>query len=69
MSPEVAYQKNHTTSVDIWCLGILLYEMLHGKSPFKASNLEDIKKEYLNKNIMIKSSLKNTTKELLKNLL
>jgi len=43
--------------------------MLHGKSPFKASNLEDIKKEYLNKNIMIKSSLKNTTKELLKNLL
>lgn len=25
----------HDHRVDIWCLGILIYEMLHGKAPFK----------------------------------
>lgn len=69
MCPEVAYEKDQTVAVDIWCMGILLYEMLHGKSPFKAQNLEEIKREFLCKNIMIKSSLDNRTKDLLKNLL
>ena len=69
MSPEVAYQKNHTVGVDIWCLGVLLYEMLHGRAPFKARTLEQIKKEYISKNVMIKSSLNSNTKDLLKKLL
>lgn len=30
MSPEILEKKKHTNKVDIWCLGILLYEMLHG---------------------------------------
>lgn len=30
MSPEILYAGAHTGKVDIWCLGILLYEMLHG---------------------------------------
>lgn len=34
MSPEIVYKSSHTSKVDIWCLGMLLYEMLHGDSPF-----------------------------------
>ena len=30
MSPEILGNQYHTNKVDIWCLGILLYEMLHG---------------------------------------
>ena len=30
MSPEILYEEKHTDKVDIWCMGILLYEMLHG---------------------------------------
>ena len=40
MSPEIIYGKRHTNKVDVWCMGILLYEMLHGNPPFKADNLK-----------------------------
>ncbi len=38
MAPEIVYEENYDTSVDIWALGILLYEMLHGYSPFRAKD-------------------------------
>ena len=43
MSPEIAYEFSHDQKVDIWSMGILLYEMLHGLPPFKAKTIEEIK--------------------------
>ena len=40
MSPEIIFTRKHDNKIDIWCLGILLYEMLHGKTPFKANNIK-----------------------------
>ena len=37
LPPEIIEEKAHDLSVDIWCLGVLLYEMLCGATPFKAS--------------------------------
>lgn len=37
MAPEVIEGSNYNCSVDIWALGILLYECLHGYSPFRVS--------------------------------
>ena len=31
MSPEIVIEGKHSFKVDIWCLGILLYEFLHGE--------------------------------------
>ena len=35
MAPEIIESENYDFSVDIWSLGILLYELLFGHSPFK----------------------------------
>ena len=34
MAPEMIKNQPHDHSLDIWCLGILLYELLHGYAPF-----------------------------------
>ncbi len=38
MAPEMLLNKSHDFRLDIWCLGILLYELLHGKAPFPGKN-------------------------------
>lgn len=37
MSPEIVVDQKHGFKVDIWCLGIMLYEFLHGELKRSAS--------------------------------
>ena len=36
LSPEMLMRTGHDSNVDIWCIGVLLYELLCGKPPFYA---------------------------------
>ena len=38
IAPEIIKEQPYDQSIDIWSLGILLYEILHGYSPFRVSN-------------------------------
>ena len=35
MAPEMVKNQPYDHRLDIWCLGVLLYELLHGDAPFK----------------------------------
>ncbi|KAG4973953.1 hypothetical protein AAZX31_11G128700 [Glycine max] len=41
VSPEVVRGDGHEFAVDWWALGILIYEMLYGKTPFKGRNRKE----------------------------
>jgi serum/glucocorticoid-regulated kinase 2 len=38
VAPEIILQTGHNKAVDIWCFGILLYEMVYGLPPFYNKN-------------------------------
>ena len=38
MAPEMIFDKKYDYRVDIWALGILLYELLHGYAPFEGES-------------------------------
>ena len=38
MAPEVIEGKGYDVTVDWWCLGIFIHELITGKTPFAAQN-------------------------------
>lgn len=69
MSPEIVNKSTHTNKVDIWCLGILLYEMLHGDSPFQVKSVTEMKKCLKKDSLKIKEGVSKDTKLLMSKML
>lgn len=72
IAPEVIRGNGHTAAVYWWTLGILIYEMLYGKTPFKGGNTNEtfsniLKNEpsFSNSNIDISRQCKDLVKKLL----
>ena len=52
LAPEMVKKEGHNTSLDIWDLGVLMFELLCGKPPFQGKNygelFTNIKKHRIN---------------------
>lgn len=57
MAPEIFESEQYNGSVDIWSLGILLYELLHGRSPFAGESVFKIFKNILKEDIKFKRDI------------
>lgn len=38
MSPQILKKSKYTAKSDLWSIGLIYYEMLHGRTPWPASN-------------------------------
>lgn len=59
IAPEVIRGKGHTSAVDWWTLGIFIYEMLFGTTPFKGSTRNQTFANILKKDVGFDSSIQS----------
>ncbi|KAG6612942.1 AGC protein kinase [Phytophthora cinnamomi] len=51
MAPEVLLRQSHDQRVDIWSFGIIMYEILLGKTPFYHENPRELGRRITNENV------------------
>ncbi|KAK9135539.1 hypothetical protein Syun_014869 [Stephania yunnanensis] len=56
ISPEIITGSGHSSAIDWWALGILLYEMLYGRTPFRGKNRQKTFSNILHKDLTFPSS-------------
>jgi serine/threonine protein kinase len=69
MAPEMLFEKDYDHRIDIWALGVLLYELLHGFAPFEGDTVEAVRDAMLQGEIHIDPSLSSNVQNLIFNLL
>uniref|UniRef100_A0A126X439 non-specific serine/threonine protein kinase n=1 Tax=Woodsia scopulina TaxID=1498956 RepID=A0A126X439_9MONI len=57
IAPEVITGAGHSSAVDWWAIGILLYEMLYGRTPFRGKNRQKTFANVLHKDLTFPSSI------------
>nr|AML78773.1 putative LOV domain-containing protein [Antirrhinum majus]AML79289.1 putative LOV domain-containing protein [Antirrhinum majus] len=57
IAPEIITGASHSSAIDWWALGILLYEMLYGRTPFRGKNRQKTFANVLHKDLTFPSSI------------
>ena len=71
MAPEIVKNQGYDFSIDVWSLGVLLYELIHSHSPFVVKDLDinKIENNIVSKGLKFKKGVTNECKDLIKLLL
>ncbi|GAB6029101.1 hypothetical protein CHUAL_004884 [Chamberlinius hualienensis] len=56
LAPEILQKQAYDRSVDWWCLGVVLYEMLFGLPPFYSRNMTEMYDNILHKPLKLKNT-------------
>ncbi|KAL6217877.1 hypothetical protein ACLB2K_011094 [Fragaria x ananassa] len=57
IAPEIVTGTGHSSAIDWWALGIFLYEMLYGRTPFRGKNRQRTFANILHKDLTFPSSI------------
>ena len=69
LAPEIIKNQGYDKSVDYWSLGVVLYEMVSGISPFYSKNKSEVLKNITNKRLEIKNYFSDRVSDLINKLL
>ena len=73
MSPELVNNTEYGKEIDVWSLGVLLYEMIHGYSPFRPNKPnfddKDVMENIINHNLKFEKKISPQCKKLIYGLL
>lgn len=69
MAPEMVLGKGHTFQLDLWAMGVLLYELIHGYAPFRALADAEKCKQILSADMNFTSHISPAAKDLITKLL
>ena len=56
MAPEVLFNRNHKFSVDFYALGVVGFEIITGKRPYKGKDKKELRKDIISRQARIKES-------------
>ena len=60
MAPEIFNRQTYNTKSDLWSVGIIMYEMIYGHTPYKVSNFIELVKKINNEKIKYDTSINIT---------
>jgi serum/glucocorticoid-regulated kinase 2 len=69
LAPEMIEGTGHSMSVDWWCLGIFLYELTVGVTPFYSGNVDEMYHKIVNAKIKFPPRISDECKDLISKLL
>ena len=69
MAPEMIQNKAHNHTLDVWALGILLYELVHGRAPFTGVHPREISDKIMKGVIRFKPGVSEEYKDLVNSIL
>jgi len=69
LPPEMVNETSHDEKADIWCIGVLLFELSTGRVPFDGRDLETVKANILRLNISWPREIDPEVKDLISQIL
>ena len=69
LAPEILQEKGHDEAVDIWCIGVLLFELVTATVPFQGSDIDTLKDNILKLKITWPKDINTDAKNLIMKIL
>ena len=69
LAPEIIKEQGHDEKVDIWCIGVLFFELITGNVPFQGNDIDTLKDNILHLKIAWPKDINIDAKSVIKKIL